>query len=455
MQRLYFFLIFILSMLVISCENDDFTTSDDEEVELSVSLSVTSTAASRAWDGTQSENLEDEKMKSWFVVIVNSKNEIEKILEKSDVNDLEKDEYGKVRIHKGEHKFYSFANISPADVIGNRGVGDEMPDLSSTTYTVNGIDYNRERPDSGIPMSNVQTIDIDSQTEIDLWVVRMVAKMELMFTNDMGHDVIIDSIRLSNITADADNNILLLPNPLNEGDSVACKPNLPTGLEKVDFVVAPELTIANGETKSLTYYLNESDAPTTPQSRFLLTLSLSYDGKTDEKRYALISNEEDNWDFIARNDYRILPITLDDYTLDLLPYDFTPIGVYPTSVVEEDGLFTVTFHHDGHFHLQPIVTKRSTGTHLTFGTGWFFSSWKLNPDDNPLETNDNIYKESTDTSDTGDNGGTPVWDELNGYVFGYLNGTSGKAYHELIVSVDKGNTSISLPYRIMVVAKME
>ena len=43
----------------------------------------------------------------------------------------------------------------------------------------------------------------------------------------------------------------------------------------------------------------------------------------------------------------------------MIPYDFPAIGVYPASVKEEDGIYTITFHDSGHFHLQPKVTKYS------------------------------------------------------------------------------------------------
>ncbi|MBR1545921.1 MAG: hypothetical protein IJ633_03870, partial [Prevotella sp.] len=92
--------------------------------------------------------------------------------------------------------------------------------------------------------------------------------------------------------------------------------------------------------------------------------------------------DDNKWDYIARNDYRIIPIVLDDYKLDMIPYDFPAIGVYPASVKEEDGIYTINFHDYGHFHLQPVVKKVSNGDVVSFSsstpsTPYASTSWGL------------------------------------------------------------------------------
>ena len=127
-----------------------------------------------------------------------------------------------------------------------------------------------------------------------------------------------------------------------------------------------------GAPLTITFYVNESENPTgenwgattseTPQQFNHYFLKIKING--EEERYTLIDDngtkEGEKWNYIARNDYRIIPIVLDDYKLDMIPYDFPAIGVYPASMKEEDGIYTITFHDYGHFHLQPKVTKYST-----------------------------------------------------------------------------------------------
>lgn len=243
----------------------------------------------------------------------------------------------------------------------------------------------------GIPMSNVQTIPVNANDNVTLVVIRMVAKIELRFYNETGADLIVNSITLTDINGNADNNLKLLPslnsttghdvmNVVNHGD---IQPNLGTGKSQKDLklnvatTVGSAKTLASGEYQSVTFYVNESEKPALTANnqfrRFFLKVDIN--GQT-EQRYALIDDDNNSasggdgttgkWDYIARNDYRIIPIVLDDYKLDMIPYDFPAIGVYPASVKEEDGIYTINFHDYGHFHLLPVVKKLSDSSVVPF-----------------------------------------------------------------------------------------
>ena len=133
---------------------------------------------------------------------------------------------------------------------------------------------------------------------------------------------------------------------------------MPTGATKADFTKTVNLSVGANAQEVTTFYLNESQvAKDTYPGYFVITLSVSKDeGTSVEQRYALLS-----WKEIARNDYRTIPIKLDDYSLEIIPYDFPAIGVYPASVREEDGKFTCTFHAGGDFYIVPRVKQLSTG----------------------------------------------------------------------------------------------
>ncbi len=272
----------------------------------------------------------------------------------------------------------------------------------------------------GIPMSNKQTLEVPSEGDItkDLIVVRMVAKLEFVFFNATtskeggdGEDLTVKSVSISDITQGTANNLKLLPNhttaayaddmTFHHGD---IKPNLSTSVTaaevKYTYPAATPLAVASTDvydisklpgnsghsayTKKLVFYVNETQLATGKQ--FELNVELN----NGDYRYALVStgdksgltvtkdpanpgnNEDptttpvsetkrsDDWTYIARNDYRVIPIVLDNYRLELVPYDFPAIGVYPASVKTLDAntnLHEILFHDYGHFHLVPHVYR--------------------------------------------------------------------------------------------------
>ena len=273
----------------------------------------------------------------------------------------------------------------------------------------------------GIPMSNKQTLVVPSEGDItkDLIVVRMVAKLEFVFFNrtaadgGQGEDFTVKSVTISDITKASAGNQKLLPNLNNVGtgheDEMTfthgdIKPNLGTDITtevvKYTYPAATPLTVASTDeydisklpgnanhttyTKKLVFYVNETQLATGKQ--FELNVELN----NGDYRYALVStgdnsgltvtkdpanpgnNEDptttpvtatqrsDDWTYFARNDYRVIPIVLDNYRLELVPYDFPAIGVYPASVKTIDAntnLHEILFHDYGHFHLVPHVYR--------------------------------------------------------------------------------------------------
>ena len=259
--------------------------------------------------------------------------------------------------------------------------------------TVNGNDFNPDAADNGlgekgIPMCNVQTYTISSSGSYDLIVIRMLAKIELRLFNVTGSDVTVKSITLSDVTKNESNNLYLLPSLTNASRKTPnemqythkdINPHVSsTNRENVVKTYASGLTVkkeyneptydkGTDKYESVVFYVNESTAPTNPDGLFNLTLELD----NDDYRYALINQkgstaaDNDAWDYIARNDYRVIPIVLDDYRLEIIPYDFPEIGVYPASVKTIDAskhLYQMDFHDYGHFHLVPRVVKGTGAT---------------------------------------------------------------------------------------------
>ncbi len=453
----------VVAICFAACSGDEYIDEQTEgrKVNVTLRLSVDNNTTTRAWqDENAKTDNNSEMMHNWTVVVVNSRGIVEKIVSQTpETGNNEIDTYTTtVSLTTGQKIFYSFANIDKS-VITGWGITEDK-DLPS------GFD-NKKYPDDangivppsfggaggGIPMSNKQTITISENGTVDLIVVRMLAKMKFQFTNATAADIKINSITLSEITTGP---VYLLPKYDTGGGADSMEPgnllpNIPEGSAKADYThtITGGLTVAAGNETSVetVFYINESEATAAYPKYFVITLNVDKgEGVDDEQRYALLE-----WKQIARNEYRIIPITLDDYILDIEPQDFPPIGVLPASVKEEDGKFTVTFHAGGHFHIVPKVKQASSSTWLEYGEGvgqWSYASWSN-------DAKNLIYEveNPASTTDASDNGGIPVWDATNHYIFGKLKqDVTGSAYHELKVNVKKSEgVTRELTYKLYII----
>jgi hypothetical protein len=198
--------------------------------------------------------------------------------------------------------------------------------VAEATATINGNGFDPAASDNGfgakgIPMSNKQTLTVPASGSIskDLIVVRMLAKVEVQVFNDGASDATIESISLTDITANplnGPNNLMLLPNygttPNYPDDMNAhhmdIQPNLASGASRGNFTYT--LTTVNavaatghkstgaGQTPvKFTFYVNESAAPGNGSELFYLSLGIKTDTGDDVVySHALISNTEtDEW----------------------------------------------------------------------------------------------------------------------------------------------------------------
>lgn len=441
-----------------ACTSDDVANNGetDEGQPITISLAIAaddagaaSTSSTRrqtratSWSyGNDKDYTEGEGIYSWFVVMVRLNSDksgtVEKYYSSSTVdltadapdyrsNLKEDDVADKVETTTGNVVFYNFANLSPEEVCTAAGLtttdiktagtalsATQLTALDNATYALdgNGFDPTATRTDAarnhlkGIPMSGRQAVTLTWKEhynqKLTLWVVRMLAKVKLQFTNSTGYDVKVRSLSFGRLTANYSQsqapNIYLLPNhtpnvsrvsELGVSDTITQKPRIvdnPPGQYYNTSSESGLATIANGETEDYTFYVNESDIKLYDGfgfGEFDITLSLAYSdpttgtavGEKSNVRYTLISNNENyEWSYIARNDYRTIPITLQDYKLTLVPYDYPPIGVLPSSVQGDEGTFTCTFHAGGDFHLVPKVTKYSTGATVAVSTT--YKNWE-------------------------------------------------------------------------------
>ena len=501
-KHTYLFILFAtMTAVMVACSSDNSTDTRTEPIvgKARVTLRLATgeeNAVTRAWQDGNAKTDRSEMMYNWIVLITDGSKIKYKYSGAPEEAKAEIDNVcTNVEMEAGTYSVYSFANISEASLktllsISSLEAGTTLADatVAAATATVNGNSFDPTADNAngfgckGIPMSNKQSLIVPSSGSIskDLIVVRMLAKMELRITNSTGADVTVKKITLTDVTSNVADNLKLLPSlttAANADDMEAhhqdVRPNLNGTPTTTDFVVlSTDKAIANGSTENVTFYVNESATPANNGGLFQLSLEL--DG--GEYRYSLISNNTQNeWNYIARNDYRIIPITLDDYKFELIPYDFPPIGVYPVSVKElntSENLYEFTFHDYGHFHLLPKVTKGgSTDVNYNVGPGDY---WTLNTDwtgswftaatkggawlDADGITSNGFYRSGTGstTVDGDDEGQAPVWypntignpqwdpaasGNYQPFIFGYIAdpdaslGTDKKIYHEMKIKL--------------------
>ena len=366
---------------------------------------------------------EGEMMHNCFVVIVQN-GKIQNIVERDfSANGEQEATTIKTVVAKGAATFYSFANISRAD-IGLEGINSfpaELPaGFDNMYYKVDG--NTSSISGNGIPMSNKQTAIIDDNTRtVSLEVIRMMAKVQLQFTNDTGYDLNVKSVTLTDITENAANNVSLLP----KIEANAVVPNINAAATYADFTLTMDGTngkeVKNGAHLNTTFYVNESVAHTPNY----FVLSINTDKGTVTKRIAMTK-----WHQIARNDYLVIPVRLVDYRIEIEPQVFTAIGVIPELKYEADRI-TATFKSYGEFHLKLHVYKRSDNTELT--------NWKF------------ISMTTLEADPTEDSSGW-IYDDEPGYVKrtntieGYISPRKGYAIHEINVEIN----GVTIPYRLQI-----
>lgn len=307
----------------------------------------------------------------------------------------------------------------------------------------------------GIPMSNVQSITITEETTaINLIVIRLMAKFELQVYNNGSSDVAIKSITLMDVTRNADDNLKLLPNLSLEGQGSMevtthgdIQPNLGTAATTANLTLYP--TAAQGAVSAtghkttdtspnpvkFTFYVNESAMPTNASGLFYLTLGIKEGSEDVQYRHALISNTAANeWSYIARNDYRVIPIVLTDWQFRIEPIAFAPIAGYPATMLSSDAL-KATFSTGGIIALQPYVKKRTESTWRDFSdpeVTFVSIHWKNSDgEDQAVYNSDGTEKDATATivKTAFD------YDDVTNYIIGELNNSFSSGSHKTAITV--------------------
>lgn len=442
------FFVFAAAMSLIGCATDStedsIKASKPVDVDLTISMqgaatrsaapSVSGRAATvsrTSWDDPNA--VPGEMMRHCFVVAVQD-GKIAGVLVSDDY--AEEKSYAErltLRINPGKTTIYSFANIRPRQLGINAAtaVGTTAPDFDRMTFGVAGnVDTAADFTD-GIPMSGkLQTTITERTSHINLEVIRMVAKMRLTLTNESAADFRVRSVTLSDITSDATDNLMLMPDIIDDERTAPNLSSAATAANRTIKIGGDDGTtlLAGGKNSIETvFYLNESVARTT--SCFILNVET--DQQTVSHRVAMT-----DWNTIARNDYLRIPIRLNDYRISFDAEQFTAIGVLPTVRYDKDML-TATFASYGEFHLRPTVTRLSDGKVLTAGTEWSLTEWKVL----------SLMPEGK--------AGTCIYDRMpylqpsSQTIEGFMGNRTGTALHQVFFQV--AGLSYAIPYKVQII----
>ena len=439
-------LILLLSCLLVSCSSDsdiqDIDTDDDGDKAVMVNISLSSSLAPTKAPGTPvwTDGEDGENMKSYIVVITDNSNIIKKVLQKSLDAESKQADLGNVELAEGTYNFYSFANITGLTFTEGNTFDESM------TYSSKALAFNTDASlkSVGIPMGNKQTVNVTSSTtDIELYTIRMMAKLEFQIKNETGQEVEISKISVSDITEDADGNILILPkyNGASEyAPNTACLPNLNASATYSDYshTLSPSVKIADKGTSTLSFYVNESQARS--PLYHVITIDMNYAGMTVQQRYAML-----DWQYIARNDWRVIPITLTDYVFTCDVEAFTAIGVLPDLTSAYNSL-SVTFNGTyGEFHIKPSLKKLSDGSVISYNDSDPDNCWSLPSDifnvDNTLVTSlreDKVDDPSAPPSLTSILSTELTWTPSTKYFEAYMTPYKGYALRTLKVRLPGG-----------------
>lgn len=376
-------------------DSGDSSDGATRQVEICLGVASDATGGTRAGSDYTDVNMQaGELMKNWIIVMVDADGRIVDIVKNGpyDAGETERsqDSFWK-RMKQGTYTFYSFANLTPSKIgIDTYRVGDTLPDgffeqmkcsvkIPSLVFADHWSDFGNDYFPQGIPMSNKQVVTIGKDTKaVNLEVIRMVAKVVLQLTNNTDHDITFKGLKLSDVTPNVADNLMLLPGKDEtdeQGIVHVSDANLATTQKQT--VAYASMALGTGHdyvvkrsgqaVTNICFYINESKATDENKYHILQLQTIDSDHSSTEinRRLAML-----NWSKICRNDYRVIPIKLDDYSIEWDVQSFTPIGVLPQ--IEDDGEnLTITMGYYGEFHIIPKVRQLSTGYYSAVQSGSF------------------------------------------------------------------------------------
>lgn len=378
-----------LAMLLASGCVSDREPGGNEEFEEGLPTEVAFTISSRfngvdtRADGTPAdpENA-NEKINEWFMVFADRNNVVRKVISRSaagiktEGNPVEEETFRFI-LPSGTYSVYAFANMSEdnlKDATGLSFAEESVIVPSEIDEKIWTAELNKWDIESNpIPMSGfLKNIQVRSTIEetFSIEVVRMVAKVQFLFSNPTDVDIAvkeisIDPVTLSSVSLFPRNSSGISYTHLGESAYTALA-GATYGALSVDYTspveVAAGTTLTSPVKKSV--YIKESLSTKENDGAFTVGLTVSHTGGIQE--YQQYNITKDIQGYINRNDWIVIPIMLSQYDVSVEALFYPPIGGYPAvlSTVAPDGSQVFTFGTEGEFAIVPHVIDKLAGTHL-------------------------------------------------------------------------------------------
>ena len=379
---------------------------DGTPVEVTLELSAPYNQApslSSRGDGIPANPEMHEKIGNWFLVFVDRAGIVRKILRRTDtetgintINNPVEAETFKCVLPSGTYSVYAFANLTPEELALATGLSFNIGNPVSYAQCRDAV-WNDARQgvrrlnlwnikDEYIPMSGYHVpfkVQNTIEETISIEVVRMMAKVELKFSNPTDADITVNSVGFDPVTQSC---VALYPLSMTDGkpadisygilgnsayspldDAIYgkveydLKPAANTDVSP--FIVAKKTDEKVGE-RSCSFYIKESISDHHNDGAFTVWLNVTHDGGNRESIQHNITS--DIRGYINRNDWIVIPITLSQYDVSVEALFYPPIGGYPAvlSSTDPDGSQVFTFGTQGEFAIVPYVTDKLSGLHL-------------------------------------------------------------------------------------------
>lgn len=441
---LYILYTTLICTLMAACASE---ANDDPEVDGGVSEAPfrVVTADKSIDPGTPKGEL----INSWWVAMVDSRGVVRSIVWRDCSEAVWQDDF-KTKLTNGTYSAIAFANRIPVEAIDTDGlkyytyeVGDATLRFKVGEAAPTGLEtllWDETAPQdwadgTPVPMTGYQTnLQVTGrQTEpFNIEVVRLVAKMELRFTNGGERDLTIHSVTLSSMGADR---VFFFP----RYESLGLQPVLPTPYVQADLThnigaTLPALS-ADTYTHASAFYLLEGTARQLVSNCYKITARVTHEAgqgleaSTDDI-VALLTDIHS----VNRNDHIIVPITFTDWLIEPKVTFYPPIGGYPVMITEErQQEFYVRFGSMGEFSIMPRPRIATPG-----------SQW-LTPDEYDCELDfaltggANIFDKNPAID--------PVTKEITGIIGAY----PGSARIDLTIYLPCGGVKVGIKRHIFII----
>lgn len=411
------------------------------------------TRATRA-DGTPKDPEHTCELIHDWILYFTQNNKVVKILKRSDAetciedpNSIVEEETFKCHLPYGSLTVYAFANVTEEELTAcgwTYTIGAKLS--NSSTYVAITWDDTMTRPNGSsknlsgwsasypIPMSGFRSsfsVGINKVNHFSIEMIRMVARINMVFTNKTDKDVYLSSYYFGPSTS---KQVPLFP--LGSGkiisyDHLGNSCFTAAVSESAYFLsgYAPKRTLQKDATFRAYFYNKESRSWFANDKSFTVSIKVTHDGATEIQQYRQL---RDIKEYINRNDWIVIPINISRYDVKVKALFYPAIGTYPAvqSDFDQYGYQIFKFKSSGEFAIVTEVTDKETDRLLSP------AEYKVNFDTSSFSDLSGVIQ--------GGVAGLQVEDGSIGFpteIIGTLTGNKGTASMKLNIELPKADGS--------------